>query len=138
MKTLIALGAGLLCLSPFTPSPAVPDDEDCRTGVSRARPEDSWGLTDCHVECDAGSSTNCDGDGYQEGGGDWIAFCGCDGYGDEPECCHLVLRSVNMGPFEPEPTGNCGESPCETTGSTCTMSGSSTSKTYSCSGSPPQ
>lgn len=119
-RTLIGSFVSTLALLLASAAPMPLDDEQCTTsGVN-----DTWGAwahEDCGTSAPVCNGTEkCSTAGHQESPGVWVSYCGCPGAGGEPECCHMVLRSRDSGPFLPFAEGNCSsqQAGCDA-GNTC-------------------
>lgn len=101
---------------------AVGDDEQCAGSVTKSS-GGLWGIDNCNNSCGTG---NCDAATYQNGNS-WISYCGCP-VGGEPDCCHMVLVSKNLGLFLPQKAGTCGATPNGCNPGSCTVTGTTTQK----------
>jgi len=127
-----AIGSVLLLLLSASAAP-VPDDEACTTsGVNNTF--GAWGHGDCDTNAPVCSgTTQCTPMSEEESPDVWVSFCGCDGAGGEPECCHMVLRSRNSGEFLPFAEGKCkGQASYCPEGNTCGYTTSGNSRDAEC------
>ena len=113
------------------------DDESCTTsGVNNAW--GGWGHEDCGSTAPVCNGTEkCSTGSYQESSTVWVSYCGCSGAGGEPECCHMVLRSRDFGPFLPFAEGDCAAqlAGCDS-GNTCGYTTSGNSRDAKCTAEP--
>ena len=112
----------LLCSSPALKAHLLTtvDDENC-SPVTAEKTGGVWEFVNCGgANCSPGSPCAL---GSTSGGGTVSYNCGCFADG-EPECCHIVLVSINGGPKLPQATGNCStqQAGCPA-GNTCKMIG---------------